>query len=41
MHYADAVGIKRVYERVCEFQERFGAEAWAPAPLLVQMAAKR
>jgi len=38
MHYADAVGIKRVYERVCEFQERFGAEAWAPAPLLVQLA---
>lgn len=41
MHYAEAVGIERVYERVCEFQERFGAEAWAPAPLLAQMAAKR
>jgi len=38
MHYADAVGVKRVYERVLEFSERFGAEAWAPAPLLVQLA---
>ncbi|MGB5470108.1 MAG: 3-hydroxyacyl-CoA dehydrogenase family protein, partial [Woeseiaceae bacterium] len=38
MHYAEAVGIKRVYERICEFQDRFGAEAWAPAPLLVQLA---
>ena len=38
MHYADAFGLKRVYERVLEFSERFGAEAWAPAPLLVQLA---
>ncbi|MGB5626723.1 MAG: 3-hydroxyacyl-CoA dehydrogenase family protein, partial [Woeseiaceae bacterium] len=38
MHYADAVGVKHVYERVLEFSERFGAEAWAPAPLLVQLA---
>jgi 3-hydroxyacyl-CoA dehydrogenase len=38
MHYADAVGLNRVYERVLEFSERFGAEAWAPAPLLVQLA---
>ncbi|MDH3480983.1 MAG: 3-hydroxyacyl-CoA dehydrogenase NAD-binding domain-containing protein [Gammaproteobacteria bacterium] len=41
MHYADAVGIRRVYERVCEFQDRFGAEAWAPAPLLVQFATEQ
>ena len=38
MHYADAVGLNRVYEHVLEFSERFGAEAWAPAPLLVQLA---
>ena len=38
MHYADAVGVKLVYERVLEFGERLGAEAWAPAPLLVQLA---
>ena len=38
MHYAEAVGLKKVYQRVLEFQERFGAEAWAPAPLLAQLA---
>ncbi len=38
MHYADAVGLNKVYQRVLEFQEHFGAEAWAPAPLLVQLA---
>ena len=40
MHYADAVGIKRVYERVCEFRDRFGAEAWTPAPLLEKLASE-
>jgi len=40
MHYADSVGLKRVYERVCEFRDRFGAEAWTPAPLLVQLASE-
>lgn len=39
MHFADAVGLKRVHERICEFRDRFGAEAWTPAPLLVQLAA--
>lgn len=38
MHYAEAVGHKVVYERVCEFRDRFGAEAWTPAPLLAQLA---
>ncbi len=38
MHYADAVGIGRVYERVLEFRDRFGAEAWTPAPLLEKLA---
>ena len=38
MHYADAVGLGRVYERILEFQERFGAEAWTPAPLLKKLA---
>ena len=40
MHYADAVGLDKVYQRVLEFQERFGAEAWAPAPLLVKLAGR-
>ncbi|MGI9237670.1 MAG: 3-hydroxyacyl-CoA dehydrogenase NAD-binding domain-containing protein [Woeseiaceae bacterium] len=38
MHYADAVGLEKVYARIREFRERFGAEAWTPAPLLAQLA---
>lgn len=38
MHYADVVGLDRVYERVCEFGVRFGPENWSPAPLLEQLA---
>jgi 3-hydroxyacyl-CoA dehydrogenase len=41
MHYADAIGLKRVYERICEFRDRFGAAAWTPAPLLAQLAEDR
>jgi 3-hydroxyacyl-CoA dehydrogenase len=37
MWYADTVGLKKVYERVREFHERFG-ELWEPAPLLKRLA---
>jgi 3-hydroxyacyl-CoA dehydrogenase len=37
MWYADTVGLKLVYERVCEFHGRFG-ELWEPAPLLKRLA---
>jgi 3-hydroxyacyl-CoA dehydrogenase len=37
MWYADSVGLKNVYERVREFQERHG-ETWEPAPLLSRLA---
>ena len=37
MWYADAVGLKKVYERVREFQKQLG-ELWEPAPLLKQLA---
>jgi 3-hydroxyacyl-CoA dehydrogenase len=37
MWYADTVGVKKVYERVCEFHKQHG-ELWAPAPLLKQLA---
>ncbi|MGB5720716.1 MAG: 3-hydroxyacyl-CoA dehydrogenase family protein, partial [Woeseiaceae bacterium] len=40
MHYADAVGLEKVHARVTEFCERFGAEAWAPAPLLEKLASQ-
>jgi len=33
MWYADTVGLKRVYDRICEFQRQHG-ETWQPAPLL-------
>ncbi len=38
MFYADAVGLATVYERICEFRERFGSDNWEPAPLLERLA---
>jgi 3-hydroxyacyl-CoA dehydrogenase len=37
MWYADTVGLKSVYARVCEFERQFG-ELWTPAPLLKRLA---
>jgi 3-hydroxyacyl-CoA dehydrogenase len=37
MWYADTVGLRRVYERTREFQQRFG-NWWEPAPLLQRLA---
>lgn len=37
MWYADTVGLKKVYARVCEFHQQLG-ELWEPAPLLKQLA---
>jgi 3-hydroxyacyl-CoA dehydrogenase len=37
MWYADTVGLKRVYERICEFHKQHG-EIWRPAPLLKRLA---
>jgi 3-hydroxyacyl-CoA dehydrogenase len=37
MWYADTVGLKKVYDRICEFQKQHG-EIWEPAPLLKQLA---
>jgi 3-hydroxyacyl-CoA dehydrogenase len=37
MWYADSVGLKKVYERVREFEQVHG-ENWRPAPLLKQLA---
>jgi 3-hydroxyacyl-CoA dehydrogenase len=36
MWYADTVGLKKVYERICEFHKQHG-ENWTPAPLLRQL----
>jgi 3-hydroxyacyl-CoA dehydrogenase len=37
MWYADTVGLKKVYERISEFQRQHG-EIWQPAPLLMRLA---
>jgi 3-hydroxyacyl-CoA dehydrogenase len=37
MWYADTVGLKKVYERIREFQAQHG-QLWAPAPLLKGLA---
>ena len=34
--YADTVGLKKVYERICDFHRQFG-ELWEPAPLLKRL----
>ena len=39
MWYADTVGLKKVYERVCEFEAQHG-EIWEPSPLLKQLASQ-
>jgi 3-hydroxyacyl-CoA dehydrogenase len=38
MHYADTVGLAAVYEKLCEFRDRFGAEFWEPPGLIKDLA---
>ena len=37
MWYANTVGLKKVYDRICEFHAQHG-DLWAPAPLLKKLA---
>ena len=37
MFYADTIGLKKVYDRVCEFHGQHG-ELWEPALLLKRLA---
>jgi len=39
MWYADTVGLRKVHDRICEFQRQHG-ELWEPAPLLKRLAAE-
>jgi len=39
MWYADTVGLKKVYDKICEFEKQHGS-LWAPSPLLKQLAEK-
>lgn len=38
MHYADHVGLKNVYDKICEFRDAYGEVYWKPAPLLKKLA---
>ena len=38
MHYADTIGVDRVYETVCEYRERFGPMYWEIPELLKDLA---
>ncbi|MCI0705313.1 MAG: 3-hydroxyacyl-CoA dehydrogenase NAD-binding domain-containing protein [Planctomycetia bacterium] len=37
MWYADTVGLKKVYDRICQFEQQHG-KFWSPAPLLKELA---
>ena len=37
MWYADTVGLKTIYDRICQFEQQHG-EVWKPAPLLKRLA---
>ena len=38
MFYADQIGLRKVYDRICEFRDRYGEQYWKPAPLLKKLA---
>ncbi|MFM2124931.1 MAG: hypothetical protein RL328_1382, partial [Acidobacteriota bacterium] len=38
MWFADATGLRKVYDRICQLEKQFGSDLWAPAPLLKQLA---
>ncbi len=38
MFWADQVGVKTIYDKVVEFQQRLGDSGWKPAPLLKALA---
>lgn len=40
MFYADQIGLKNVYDKICEFRDRYGEDYWKPAPLLKELAEK-
>ena len=38
MFYADSVGLKKIYDRILEFQRSLDSRYWQPAPLLEKLA---
>ena len=37
MHYADTIGLKKVFDTICAFRKMHGEKYWQPAPLLEQL----
>ena len=37
MHYADTIGLEKIYQTICEFGQTYGEEFWQPAALLKQL----
>ena len=38
MYYADKIGLKKIYQKICEYREEHGELYWTPAPLMEQLA---
>ena len=38
MFYADQIGLKKVYDTICEYRDKGGEKYWKPAPLLEKLA---
>lgn len=38
MHYADSIGLKIIYDTICQYANDFGEEFWQPSALLKQLA---
>lgn len=38
MFWADQIGLKQIYDRICEFRDKYGELYWKPAPLLKKLA---
>ena len=38
MHYAEAIGLKKVLDGLNKYKERFGPMHWEPSKLLVELA---
>ena len=37
MWFGDAVGLQKIYARICDFEKQFGPDLWVPAPLLKRL----
>ena len=38
MFWADQIGLKSIYDKICEFRDKYGEQYWKPAPLLEKLA---